>query len=1168
MPDLASQVSRILDSAEARLLQEAERLADDDAVRGLDVFEDEILAEVMLDDRRVNVRWAPVEGRWTEESDCDDEALHRLASLAVLVATRRRLARRPEAVAAAAAVEETFQAQLEQRLARRLTPDEENYLGKLEKRLERVRAAGGRIYDQDMVRLHSRWSIQSTEALSLWPEPPASLREFWDYVALALDEKKLPAPPFLRGFADLNAVRTRLGGWRQERTLPLWRERIREVLRTLESTPVLGPALADFRLIITPAEARLQARWDDAPGFRPVSLAELSTAVREQERGALRLPAEAELLLLACLGPAKTASGDLCRFDLDVHGRWLGALFQQPALASRLLTLDEVPFQRAEAPLHWQGHEDAESRQLRLILVRTDGAPAPLPLRVLPGARTLYLGSDTLFEGPFWFAGDTRFEVPVAIPVGALASQDGIAFLDKLGLPLPSELASRVRHEVLEVGIRAGCVARGPVGGTEHAVFQIEARAPDGRVREILRHGGWQPALEGRPEDDTILCSDRSPLIAAEVALQDLRAVYDPEQDGFRVRLTKTFPEHFMAWAQSLPNGVHLQADDRLQTILADPLIARVRLEAAQTADIDWFDLRLIFEVDGADLKPADIRRLVAAKGGFVQLADGTWRRVKLELSEEQQSLLDQAGLDLDEFTGEAHRLHWRQLAGQNVKEVIHPRAWQMLTQRMEQARLDEKPAVPAGLTVTLRPYQVEGYHFLAYLSLNKFGGILADDMGLGKTIQSIAWVLWLRGRYRKAWPCLVICPKSVLDVWATEFAKAAPELRVQVLREKDELDLERLLSDQHVLVINYAQLRGCAELLETVKWLAIILDEGQHIKNPDSKAARAARQLKAENRLVLSGTPVENRLLDLWSLMTFATPGALGDRKYFHRHFDRRKDAAASERLHARLKPFLLRRTKSQVAKELPSRSEETLLCEMSEAQARRYREELARAQQMVISASGFEVLTRRRFAILQALTRLRQICCHPVLADASAATEESAKLGATLELIEELHAEGHKVLLFSQFVSMLEILRDRLQDMGVPHYWLTGATQNRAEVVRRFQEDEGASVFLLSLKAGGSGLNLTAASYIILYDPWWNPAVEAQAIDRAHRIGQTQPVMAYRMITKGTIEEKIMLLQQKKSLLSSNILGQGGFASTLDKGDFEFLFGLEAEEALRQED
>jgi SNF2 family DNA or RNA helicase len=440
--------------------------------------------------------------------------------------------------------------------------------------------------------------------------------------------------------------------------------------------------------------------------------------------------------------------------------------------------------------------------------------------------------------------------------------------------------------------------------------------------------------------------------------------------------------------------------------------------------------------------------------------------------------------------------------------------------------------------------------------------------MGLGKTIQSISWILWLRGRFRNAWPTLVVCPKSVLDVWANEFKKAAPGLNVQILRDKEELDLEKLKSETQVLVMNYAQMRGCIDYLETVKWLAVILDEAQQIKNPESQAARAARRLKSENRLALTGTPLENRLLDLWSLMTYAMPGSLGDRAYFTRNFDRRKDAKASERLSARLRPFLLRRTKSQVARDLPSRSEEAMLCEMSVDQEKLYKEELARAQHLLLTSSNFEVLTRKRFAVLQALTRLRQICCHPQLANPENSEAESAKLTATLELIEELHAEGHKVLLFSQFVSMLEILRDRLTEMSIPYYWLTGSTNNRSEVVDQFQADEDACVFLLSLKAGGSGLNLTAASYVILYDPWWNPAVEAQAIDRAHRIGQTQPVMAYRMITKNTIEEKIMLLQQKKQLMSANILGEGGFARTLEKNDFEFLFGLEAEEKARMED
>ncbi|SKA94178.1 Helicase conserved C-terminal domain-containing protein [Prosthecobacter debontii] len=1168
MPDFATSLPALLQSFDARIRQEAERLADDDAIRGLDIVEDEVLAEVVLDDRRVNVRWALEDGQWQGESDCDEAPLHDLALCAALIASQRRFARQaPAAGAPSLPPEETFQIMLERRLARQLTPEEEGYLSKLEKRFQRVRQSG-QIYDQDMVRLHPRWSIQSMDPLALWPEPPVNLKEFWEYVALALQEKNLPAPAFLRNSVDLDAVRERLGAWRQERTLPLWRERIRTLLRALHDTPPKPRQYCDFRLVITTAEARLQIKESDT-AFRNVSGAELHTLENAHERGALNMPAAAELLLMACINQTGANPGEVCRFDLDNHSRWLGTLFQQPALQARMLTLDEAPFRRVSEPLQWSSQEEKETGQLLLSLVQADGTPAPLPLRIMHGAETQYLSADTVFPGPVWFAEETRLDSATAIPINALATQDGITFLDKLRLPLPADIAARIKHEPLKVQVKAGCLARSHASSTEHAVFQVEAVTPDGVVREVLRYAGWQPTENARPDDDnSIICRDRTALAEAENALHEMRPVYDPEHEGFRVRLTKTFPEQFNNWAQGLPSSMSLQADERLQSILADPLIARVRIEASQTANIDWFDLKMVFEVEGADLKAADIRRLIAAKGGFVQLADGTWRRVKLELTEEQQAMMDQLGLDLDEFSNEAHRLHWRQLTGQGAKEIINPRAWQNLTQRMEQAKLDERPAVPEGLGVTLRPYQEDGYHFLAYLSLNKFGGILADDMGLGKTIQSITWILWLRTRYRTAWPCLVVCPKSVLDVWATEFGKAAPGLKVQVLRDKEELDLESLYRDSHVLVMNYAQLRGCIELLESVKWLAVILDEGQHIKNPDSKAAKAARMLKAENRLVLSGTPVENRLLDLWSLMTFAAPGALGDRNYFTRHFDRRKDARASERLSARLKPFLLRRTKSQVAKELPARSEEAMLCEMTGTQERLYREELAKAQHMVLTASGFEVLTRKRFAILQALTRLRQICCHPGLVDKSSGDEDSAKLASTLEMIEGLHAEGHKVLLFSQFVTMLNIIRDKLDEMNIPHYWLTGSTNNRSEVVQQFQEDPDPCVFLLSLKAGGSGLNLTSASYVILYDPWWNPAVEAQAIDRAHRIGQTQPVMAYRMITKGTIEEKIMLLQQKKSLMSANILGEGGFSSTLEKSDFEFLFGLEAEEAMNAED
>ncbi|MDZ4287417.1 MAG: DEAD/DEAH box helicase, partial [Prosthecobacter sp.] len=956
MPDLISALPGLLQTFDPRLRQEAERLADDDSIRAIDVFEDEALAEVRLDDQRVNVRWGRENGSWGGESDCDEPALHRLALCAALVAMQRRAARQPEAKAAPEQPpEEAFQSVVEHRLARQLTLEEEGYLNKLEKRFQRV-LQSGQIFDQDMVRLHPRWGIQSVDPLPLWPEAPLTVREFWDYVALALHERGLPLPTFLRGVADLEGTRERLRDWRQERTVPLWMERIRHMVQGFEETPATHRRRCDFRLLITPAEARLQVCWEDSGEFRTVTTSEIGELEHAHGHGALTMPAAGELLLLASLQQMSSGSGDICRFDLETHGRWLGTLFHQSALQNHLVTLDELPFKREVQPLSWKGSEDADTGQLCLTLTMADGMPAPLPLRVLHGVDTLYLGGDTVYHGPSWFPEEVRVESAARIPINALASQNGISFLERIGVQLPAQIANRVRHEALTVEVAAHCLARSAMSGAEFAVFKLEARGPDGVVREMLKPGGWEPVRHAEDSgDQSIVCRDRAALARADATLQELRPVFDAEQDGFRIRLTKNFPDQFNTWAQQLPEGVSLTTDDRLQSILADPLIARVRLEATQTTSIDWFDLRMVFEVEGTDLKPADIRRLIAAKGGYVQLADGTWRRVKLELTDEQQVMIDQLGLDLDEFNEEAHRLHWRQLAGQTAKEIINPRAWQNITQRMETARLDEKPAIPESLGVTLRPYQTEGYHFLSYLSINKFGGILADDMGLGKTIQSITWILWLRGRYRNAWPCLVVCPKSVLDVWATEFAKAAPHLRVQVLRGKEDLDLVKLHSDYDVLVMNYAQLRGCIELLESVKWLAVILDEGQHIKNPDSKAARAARQLKSENRLVLTGTPLENRLLDLWSLMTFATPGALGDRGYFHRHFDRRKDAAASERLAARLRPFLLRRTKSQVAKELPSRSEEAMLCEMTGVQERMYREELARAQQMVLTASGF---------------------------------------------------------------------------------------------------------------------------------------------------------------------------------------------------------------------
>jgi SNF2 family DNA or RNA helicase len=313
---------------------------------------------------------------------------------------------------------------------------------------------------------------------------------------------------------------------------------------------------------------------------------------------------------------------------------------------------------------------------------------------------------------------------------------------------------------------------------------------------------------------------------------------------------------------------------------------------------------------------------------------------------------------------------------------------------------------------------------------------------------------------------------------------------------------------------------------------------------------------LKARHRVALTGTPIENRLLDLWSIFGFAMPGALGNRAYFLRHFDAKDDPLARRRLAARVRPFLLRRAKAQVAKDLPDRVEEDLLCEMEGKQKTLYQAELKRARQIVLGLKSNQHLNEERFNILTALLRLRQVCCHPGLVDEKLRGAESAKLAALEDLLEPLMAEGHKVLVFSQFVTMLDLLRETVKQRQWPHFYLAGDTENRGDLVREFQSAKGGAVFLISLKAGGFGLNLTAASYVVLFDPWWNPAVENQAIDRTHRIGQTSKVMAYRLLMRDSIEQKIRLLQKQKAALADDVLGEERFAQSLTLDDLRFLF------------
>jgi SNF2 family DNA or RNA helicase len=405
----------------------------------------------------------------------------------------------------------------------------------------------------------------------------------------------------------------------------------------------------------------------------------------------------------------------------------------------------------------------------------------------------------------------------------------------------------------------------------------------------------------------------------------------------------------------------------------------------------------------------------------------------------------------------------------------------------------------------------------------------------------------------------LIVCPKSVAPNWRAEATRFLPNLRVAVWQGQPATEFAATLAECDALVLNFAHLRNLQDQLTNQPWLALIIDEAQAIKNPDSQTAQAARSLKACHRLALTGTPIENKLLDLWSILAFAMPGALGARAAFQKTFGKTADGFARQRLSARVRPFLLRRTKTQVAQDLPPRIEEDLICELEGVQRDLYRAEYKKARTLLLKVKTSADLDQLRFHFLTSLLRLRQICCHPALVDKRQLKQPSAKVESLMDVLEPLMEEGNKVLIFSQFVTMLDLLQTEIRERKWTDFYLAGDTEDRGPLVDSFNAFEGAAVFLISLKAGGFGLNLTSASYVVLFDPWWNPAVESQAIDRTHRIGQKNTVIAYRLLVKGSIEEKIRELQKQKSALAIDILGEERFSQALSIDDLQYLFNAD---------
>jgi thymidine kinase len=578
---------------------------------------------------------------------------------------------------------------------------------------------------------------------------------------------------------------------------------------------------------------------------------------------------------------------------------------------------------------------------------------------------------------------------------------------------------------------------------------------------------------------------------------------------------------------------------------------------------IDWLAISAEWEQEGLRLTPEDLQRLAAATSRFVKLPDSGW--VELDTAAVQSAHEAMADLGVDGLVPIAKRIGLEQAAHldeEGLKRFCDSPHARALRDRLKNFKGIPPRQMPESVQAEFRPYQKDGFDFLCHLTQIKLGGILADDMGLGKTLQTLAWLAWLREQNKKnPRPSLVICPASVLHNWRREANRFTSHLKVLVLESGAERHNLRKQIPQHDLIVtNYALLRRDLEELQKFAFRAVILDEAQFIKNPGAQVTQSVKQLKSEYRLALTGTPLENRLLDLWSIVDFVQPGYLGNQEHFLETYEPRgvenvemEQRIARRRLSAKLRPLLLRRLKKLVAKDLPDRIEQRRDCQLGDEQRKLYLAELRRSRDQVMQVVAEKGINKSKIHVLAALTRLRQICCHPKLVGNDSV---SGKTETLFELLDPLLEEGQKVLVFSQFVQMLELLQKECGERQIRTHILTGQTKDRQEVVNAFQNDSNAGVFLLSLRAAGTGLNLTTASYVVLYDPWWNPAVEAQAIDRSHRIGQTQTVNAYRLISPGTVEEKIWELQQSKSQTIADVLGEEGFARSLSKTDLEYLF------------
>ncbi|NJN24923.1 MAG: DEAD/DEAH box helicase [Cyclobacteriaceae bacterium] len=574
--------------------------------------------------------------------------------------------------------------------------------------------------------------------------------------------------------------------------------------------------------------------------------------------------------------------------------------------------------------------------------------------------------------------------------------------------------------------------------------------------------------------------------------------------------------------------------------------------------NIDWFDIQAIVRFGDYEIPFKNLCKAILRKENEIRLPNGEIGIIPKAWITEYSELfafMDESKNNHNKLILKKHHL----ALVQDLKD--RHQAQVTMSEKLEKLRdfnQIEDINMPATFKGDLRPYQKAGYNWLNFLNSYHFGGCLADDMGLGKTVQTLAMLLQMKENGEKN-PSILILPTSLLYNWELEAAKFTPDLQVYNYTGSNRIKDVSQFYGYDIILTSYGIARLDIDILKKFYFNYVILDESQTIKNPNSNISKSVRKLNSKNRLILTGTPLENSTLDLWSQMSFVNPGLLGSHSFFLKEYlipiEKQQNESKTKKLYAIIKPFIMRRHKSQVATELPEKVESVKYCTMTSEQEERYVEVKSAFRNKILEEIETRGVKKSSIVLLQGLTKLRQIANHPKMVD-QAYEADSGKLDALKRMIKSAISENHKILVFSQFVKHLAIVSDYLKSKNIDYAYLDGSTKDRQAEVERFQNDDNLMLFLISLKAGGVGLNLTKAEYVFILDPWWNPAVEAQAIDRAHRIGQENKVFTYKFITKNTVEEKILTLQRRKMKLASELITtEESFVKDLSKEDIELL-------------